>query len=174
MRALRELHGAGPGLRAVLIRFTVTDALETLPLALLGRLPFRPTRLPVPAERHYPVQSVLLPAYGLAVWLLMGSAGHLTLRLAGRTSRLDAVLNVVGLGMLVPMPPLWAADVALVAADRFRLPELGVTHLVAELWEVALFAVGLREVLDVPARPALVLGLGLGGVYVAAVSPVLR
>lgn len=54
----RTTTGAGRcswGLRAVLVRFPVdNDIIETVPLALLGRLPFRPTRPPVPAERHYP------------------------------------------------------------------------------------------------------------------------
>lgn len=27
--------------------------------------------------------------------------------------------------MLIPMPTLWLADAELIAADRFRMPELG-------------------------------------------------
>jgi hypothetical protein len=33
--------------------------------------------------------------------------------------------------MLIPMPPLWLADAALIAADRFRMPELGFVNV---LW----------------------------------------
>lgn len=174
MRELRDVDGIAPGLRAVLIRFLVTDVVETVPLALLGRLPFRSSRLPVAPARHYRAQAVVLPLLGPLLWLLMGSAGHLALRVAGRKSRLDRVLNVVGLGMLVPMPLLWAADVGLIAVDRFRLPELAVTHPAVELWETALFAVGLHETLDVPPRPAAAVGLGMGALYVAVVSPVIR
>ena len=43
-----------------------------------------------------------------------------------------------------------------------------------ELWETALFAVGLHETLDVPPRPAAAVGLGMGALYVAVVSPVIR
>jgi hypothetical protein len=77
-------------------------------------------------------------------------------RLAGQHADLGRVLDVVGLGMLVPMPPLWAADVLMLATDTLRLPGLAVTHATVQLRETALFAVGQRTVLGMPwARAAL-------------------
>jgi hypothetical protein len=147
MQALPHAGGPRLGLRTVLTRFLVTDLIETLPQALLGRRPFTPTRLPIPPQRHYRAQLVYLPAFGVAAWLLMGDAAHGLLRLSRHHSDLGRVLDVVGVGMLVPMPPLWAADVVMLATNTFRLPGLAVTHAVVQAWETALFGVGLHTVL---------------------------
>jgi hypothetical protein len=40
MAQLRGVHGIEPGLRAVLLRFVVTDLVETVPLMSAGRVPF--------------------------------------------------------------------------------------------------------------------------------------
>jgi hypothetical protein len=77
---------------------------------LLGRRPFTPTRLPIPPERHYRIQLLYLPAFGVAVWLLMGGAAHSLLRLSGHHADLGRVLDVVGLG--VPWPPAALAGAA--------------------------------------------------------------
>jgi hypothetical protein len=39
--------------------------------------------------------------------------------------------------MLIPMPPLWLADAALIAADRFRMPELGFVNVPVQVCETA-------------------------------------
>jgi hypothetical protein len=43
--------GRFPALRVVLVRFAITDAVEIIPQALLGRRPFVAARPPVPARR---------------------------------------------------------------------------------------------------------------------------
>jgi hypothetical protein len=166
MRTLPRAGGPRLGLRAVLTRFVVTDLIETLPQALLGRRPFTPTRLPIPPQRHYRTQLLYLPAFGVGAWLLMGGAAHGLLRLAGHHAELGRVLDVVGLGMLVPMPPLWAADMAMLATNTFRLPGPAVTHALVQLWETALFAVGLHTVLGVPWALAVLAGVAASGIYV--------
>ena len=174
MRALPGAGGPRLGLRAVLTRFVVTDLIETLPQALLGRRPFTPTRLPIPSQRHYRIQLLYLPAFGVGVWLLMGGAAHGLLRLSGHDADLGRVLDVVGVGMLVPMPPLWAADVVMLATNTFRLPGLAVTHAVVQAWETALFGVGLHTVLGVPWAPAILAGLAASGIYVVLGARMVR
>lgn len=95
-----------------------------------------------------------------------GGAAHGLLRLSGHDSDLRRVLDVVGLGMLVPMPPLWASDVLMLATDTFRLPGPAVTHALVRLWETALFGVGLHTVLQVPWAPAVLAGVAASGLYV--------
>jgi hypothetical protein len=141
----------------------VTDLIETLPQALLGRRPFTPTNLPIPPQRYYHAQLVYLRAFGVGVWLLMGGGAHGLLRLSGHDADLRRVLDVVGVGMLVPMPPLWAADVLMLATNTFRLPGLAITHAVVQLWETALFAVGLHTVLRVPWALAVLAGAAASG-----------
>jgi hypothetical protein len=51
--------------------------------------------------------------------------------------------------------------------DRFRRPEMAVSHALVELWEAILFAIGFNQVLGLGMVPALDLGPALGGTYVA-------
>jgi hypothetical protein len=106
MRALLRSGRPKAGLAAVVTRFTVQDLVQTLPLELLGRRPFIPAKLPIAPDRHYRAQLVFLPVFGMGQWLLMGSTVHGLLRLAGERSDLSRVLDVIGVGMLIPMPPL--------------------------------------------------------------------
>lgn len=174
---MRALPGAGwpkTGMVAVVTRFTVQDLVQTLPLALLGRRPFIPAKLPVRPEYHYRAQLVFLPMFGIGQWLLMGATAHGLLRLTGERSDLSRVLDVIGMGMLIPMPPLWVCDAALIAADRFRLPELAIVNPTVQLWETALFGIGLRTVLGVPWARAIPAGLAASVVYVLGASRFLR
>jgi hypothetical protein len=155
------------GLWAVTVRFVVTTLTTTLALLLLGRRPFTPPYLTfVGPDRYYLAELLFLPVFGLAIWLLMGAVAHLALRLGGHPGNFDRVLNVVGVGMLVPMAPLWVADWAMIATDTFRLPQAAVVHAIAELWESLLFAAGFHVVLGLPTRAAVALGVALGVVYV--------
>ncbi len=175
--AMRALPGSGwpeAGLVAVAARFTVQDLVQTLPLALLGRPPFRPAKLPIRPEQHYRAQLIFLPVFGFGQWLLMGATAHGVLRLAGQRSDFSRVLDVIGAGMLIPMPTLWLCDAALIAADRFRLPELAFVNPAIQGWETALFGIGLRTKLDVPWRPALLAGLAASVVYVLGAARFVR
>lgn len=174
MRSLPDTGGPTVGLAAVLIRFAVTDLAETLPLALLGRRPFTPARAPIRPEDQYRFQLVYLPLFGLGVWLLMSGTAHGLLRLTGHRSHMRRVLDVVGVGMLIPMPPLWLGDVAMIAADRFSPPGLACTHATVQVWETALFAIGLHTALDVPWRHATLAALAASTVYVLGGSRLVR
>ncbi len=67
-------------------------------------------------------QVFFLPIFGVTIWLLMSAFAHVALRLAGKSSDFDLVLNIVGMGMLIPMAVTWAWDIhdcfALVCAAR--------------------------------------------------------
>jgi hypothetical protein len=159
---------------AVITRFAVQDLVQTLPLALLGRRPFKPTTLPIPPEHHYRAQLAYLPGFGVAQWLLMGAAAHGVLRLTGERADLSRVLDVISIGMLAPMPSLWVCDVALIAIDRFRMPELAVVNPTVQLAETALFGIGLRRVLGLSWLRAVSAALTASVVYVLGASRFLR
>lgn len=154
------------GLAAVTTRFVVTSLTETVPLRMLRRKPFVRSWLPFLSTRdYYAAQQFFLPAHGLAMWLLMSGLGYGALRWKGQSVRLDVMLNVVGMGMLVPMPALWLWDWTMIATDRYRLPQMAVSHALVELWEAMLFGVGLHRLLGVRKAPALGLGVAMGTLY---------
>lgn len=170
-RAFTEL-GAKPrpwwGLWAVGVRFVVTSLTTILALLLLGRSPFTAPYVTFLAPGEYYLAEVFfLPVFGVATWLFMVGVAHLAVRAGGRRCDFDRVLNVVGFGMLVPMAVLWPADWVMIATDTFRLPWTAVTHASVELWEALLFAVGFGKALRLRPLAAVLLGVGLGGVYVA-------
>ena len=174
MEALPDTGGPTVGLAAVLTRVVVQDLVQTLPLAVLGRRPFLPAKLPIRPERHYRVQLVLLPLFGLGAWLVMSSTAHGLLRLTGHRSEVRRALDVIGVGMLIPMPPLWVSDTALIATDRFAMPALAFVNVPVQLWETALFAIGLHTALKVPWPPAVLAGSAASAVYVLGASRLLR
>lgn len=174
MQSLPRTGGPCTGLAAVLTRFLVQDLVQTLPLALLGRPPFAPASVPIRPEHHYRAQVFFLPLFGLGEWLLMGRAAHACLRLTGHHSDSGRVLDVIGLGMLVPMPPLWLGDAVLIAGDRFRMPALGYVNVPVQVWETALFAIGLHTALDVPWRPAALAAVTASSTYVLGASRLVR
>lgn len=174
MRSLPTSGGPEVGLAAVLVRFAVQDLVETLPLALLGRRPFRPAKVPIRPENHYRAQLLFLPAFGIAEWLLMSSAAHCLLRLTGQESDVRRVMDVIGVGMLVPMPALWLADAALIATDRFRMPALSFVNVPVQVWETALFGIGLHAVHGVPWGRAVLGALAASTVYVLGASRLVR
>lgn len=174
MAALPRTGWPRTGLAAAAIRFSGQDLVETLPLAVLGREPFMPTRLPIRPERHYRAQAAYLPAFGLAQWLLMGSTATLVLRLRGERRDLARVLDVVGVGMLVPMPVLWMCDAVLISSGRFRMPELALVNPAIQVWETALIAFGLRTTLGSSPKGAVTAACAASTVYVLGASQVLR
>ncbi len=51
-----------------------------------------------------------MPPFGFLIWVLMGAVSCLLVRLSRREGSFDSVLNVVGFGMLIPMPAVWVWD----------------------------------------------------------------
>lgn len=174
LRSLPDSGGPTVGLAAVLTRFAIQDVAQTLPLALLGRQPFMPAKVPLRPENHYRAQVFFLPVFGLGEWLLMGGAAHTVLRMSGEESDVRRVLDVIGVGMLIPMPPLWFGDAALIAADRFRMPALAFINVPVQIWETALIGIGLHAAVEVPWRRAVLAALTASTVYVLGASRLVR
>ncbi len=183
-RAFDELKSKSApswGFSAVTTRFVITSLTETVPLNALGRTPFAPSRLPfLSTRRYYAAQRFFLPVYGVAMWLAMGALGYGVLRRTGRKgrkgrqARFDEVLNIVGTGMLIPMPALWLWDWIMIATNRYRVLPMAISHASVELWEALLFAVGFHRTLGLRKAPAVGLGVTLGALYSAVSALLIR
>lgn len=102
---LRERPAPLWGFFAVLVRFIGTSVTTVLFLYLTGRRPFRtPSLAFIPENSYYAAEIFFMPLYGFLIWLLMGAVSCLLVRLSRREVSFDTALNVVGVGMLVPMP----------------------------------------------------------------------
>jgi hypothetical protein len=137
------------GLWATLLRFSVTALTSILALRLLGRTPFHPSYLTfLAAEQYYTAEIFFLPLFGLGCWLLSGALVHLVLRGMGKQSDFDWILNVIGFGLLIPMPAVWLIDWISIALDLYGRGTTPLIHSLISLWEIILIGVGLAKMAE--------------------------
>jgi len=165
---LRKKPAPAWGFWAILVRFVVTSLTSILTLYLLDRRPFVDSYLTfLPAESYYAAEVFFLPVFGLAGWVLSSGVVHVILRLAGRESDFDWILNVVGWGLLVVMPAVWLLDWITIGLDVYGEGLTPAIHALISVWEVALFGVGLSKMEPLRFWPACLLGLVVkAGVYI--------
>ncbi len=163
------------GLWAVLIRFVGTSLTTILALYLLDRVPFVPSRLTfLRAENYYAAEIFFLPLFGLAMWLLGSALAHVVLRLAGKVSDFDQILNIVGLGMLIPMPVVWLWDWTTIALNWYQTTVMAISHSLFALWGVMLYSVGFKRILGLWTLLAIGLALIITGLYISLAMVFIR
>lgn len=148
------------GLWAVLIRFAITSLTTTLILYLLNHTPFEPSHLTFLAtENYYATEIFFLPVFGLAIWLLGSAIVHLILRLTRQTSDFDRILNILGMGLLIPMPVIWVWDWAIIALNLYQMMIMAISHSLFALWGVLLYSIGFKQILGL--RTIIAIGLSV-------------
>ena len=164
---LKEKPAPSWGFLAVAIRFVGTSLTTILALHLLGHEPFVPSYLTfLGTETYYRAEIFFLPAFGFALWLLGSALVHLILRLSGRASDFDQILNVVGMGMLIPMPAVWLWDWTTIALDWYKTTVIAASHAVFALWGAMLYTIGFKEVLGFRTSLAGGLAAAITGLYI--------
>jgi hypothetical protein len=148
------------GLYAVVVRGLLDSLLLYLPLALFGRQPSTPPALTfVPADRYFGASVLFAPPFFLAQWLLLSAVLHVILRLLGRPGALDTILNITGMSGLVVGGWLLIWDWIWIALDWHNTTALGLSHLVFDIWAIALTALGFRRLLGLSVRLSIALNL---------------
>jgi hypothetical protein len=153
-RALKSLPAPQAGLIATIERGLLIACFTYLPVWLMGRQPSIPSAISfIPTEGYYGFLAWFTPILFLLEWLLFSSIFHLTLRLAGRASNFDAILNTSAVIDLAVQPLLIIID-WLIFLFFPGLPMLvGVAHwILVMVWITWLFALGFFEVLGMPYR----------------------
>lgn len=177
-RSFEELKGKPApqwGFWAVLIRFIPTSIIVTLPLYLLGREPFTSSSLTfLTTSNYYMAQLFILPIFGVMIWLLMSALAHVVLRLAGKSSDFDQILNIIGMGMLIPMPVIWTWDITMIALNLYVLPVMAVSHTIFQLWEASIEALGFIKLLRLRVAFAICLALIINVTYIAFANIFIR
>ncbi len=139
------------GLGAQFLRALLDSLLVYLPLSLMGRVPTTPSFLPVISTEHYFAALIwMTPLVFIAQLLLSSSLIHVVLRLLGRASDFDRLVNLIGMtalvigAVLIPWDWMWFA---LGGVDQYFL---GLSHLVIDLWAVLLVVLGMKRIFGVP------------------------
>ena len=167
METLRTRPAPFWGLQAVLLRFVGTSLLVSLPLALLGRVPFEPSYIEFIQEKHYyTVLVFMFPVFGIIAWLLMSSFAHLILRLSSHHTDFDQIANVAGMSMLIPMPIVWVWDLTMIMTGAYGLVTMGISHTIIQIWETIIGTIGLKRVVGLRTRTAILVAIAINLIYV--------
>ena len=139
------------GFYAQLLRALLDSLLLYLPVTLLGRVPPTPSYLSfIPTERYYAALIWLGPPVLIAELLMGVSFLHLALRLMGRASDFDQILNIVGMAALIVGAVLIPWDWAWSAIGGVDQYFLGISHLILSLWATLITVIGLKRILGIP------------------------
>jgi hypothetical protein len=163
------------GLMLVSLRFIVTSLTSILSLYLLKRLPFAPSYLSfLSEENYYGAELFFLPVWGIGVWILMGGIAHVTIRISGKQSSVDSILNIIAMGMIVPMPFLWLWDWGSIAIGHYQVINQAVSHSVAQLWEATIQALAFRKLLRLKTSFAFTLAIIINIIYILMATIFIR
>ena len=148
------------GLLAQLVRALMDSFLLYLPVSLMGRLPPAPSNLSfIPTEHYYSALIWLSPIVLIAEMMMMAAFIHIALRLTGRHSDFDQIVNISGMAALVVGAFLVPWDWTWLAIGRVDQYFLGISHLVVSLWAVLITVIGLKRTLGVPVWLATLLSI---------------
>lgn len=151
MDQLRSRPAPHWGFYGQLLRAAMDALLLYLPLALMGLVPPTPSFVAaLPTEQYYSHLVWLAPLVLAAEWLLGASFVHLALRLSGRPSDFDQLLNIGGMVALVVGAFILVWDWVWFTVGGVDQYFLGFSHLAISLWGVALGAIGMKRILAVP------------------------
>ena len=147
---LREQPAPCWGVSAIAFRWLGSALTTGLLSWLLDRPAVAPSYLTFLQTGVHPLAwRGLTLAFGVNIWLLMSALAHLLVRLAGKASDFDRVLNIIGFGMLIPMPAVWLWDWTMLAFNTFQLPAMAISHTLFQIWETGLEALGLHRLLGI-------------------------
>jgi hypothetical protein len=139
------------GLLAQLVRSLLDALLLYLPLSLMGQIPPTPSHLSLfPTERYYGTLVWLAPLVLMSVLLMQAAVMHIVIRLLGRKSDFDQVINITGMAALVVGSALLVWDWLWFAIGGIDQYLLGYSHILLSLWAAAITVIGLKRNLGVP------------------------
>ena len=148
------------GLVAVVLRGLIDSLLLYLPVYLMGWQPPTPSFIPIFSTEHYYRTLIFIgPLLFLAHWLMSGAFTHVVFRLIRRRSDIDLILNIVGMTNLVIAAVIIAWDWLCIAAGWGNQWSLGISHLVIDVWGIAISVVVYKRLLGVPAWLVILLAL---------------
>jgi Yip1 domain len=147
--------------KVVLFFNLLISATSTLARYLLGQNMLMPSALTFLPDEHYLLAQIFfLPVVRMAAWLLNAAIIHLGIRLAGKPSDMDLILNMAGVGYLVIMPYTFLVDWTTIALNAFNSNIIVGLHGVVDLmWSLALSVIGLRQLLGIETKLALTVSL---------------
>ncbi|MGD2206807.1 MAG: YIP1 family protein [Anaerolineae bacterium] len=164
------------GLVSILTRFVGTSLTSILALQMLNFKPFIPSYLTFLADsNYYRAEIFFLPVFGIGAWLLSSGLIHLILRISGRESNIDWIMNVIGFSLLVVIPVVWLLDWTGIAFGFYGAAVTIPIHAGISIWEVVLMGIGFKRLGNLNWPATLLLGFVVkAGVYIPLAAIFIR
>ena len=151
IEAIDRAQGPFLGLNAQLLRGILDSTLLYLPVALLGRKPpTAPFLTFFSYDNYYFTLIWLSPIVFLMQWLIGGTVFHTLFRIFNQKSDIDKILNITGMSGLVIAITLIVWDWAWYLIGFSNQYFLGSTHLLIDIWWIALVSFGMKKSLSCP------------------------
>lgn len=149
---LRDKPAPQWGLYGALIRSVLVSLFWYLPAHLLHRQTASPPVLTIfNPQSYYLAMIIIFPVFTLMSWVLDSALVHVILRLTGRQSDIDQILNINGMGYLIIGPLLVAWDwITLAFGWESAVVTWGLIHLIIDLWYIIFVITGLKRILHLP------------------------
>ena len=148
------------GFFAALQRGLMDSLLTYLPVYLLGRTPPTPSNLSfIPTENYYGALIFLAPIVLVAIWLISSALTHLILKLSYKRSDFDLILNISGFIALVVGSIIILWDGLWLIIGGMNQYTLGISHLVIDIWAIAITTIALKRILSVPVWFGIILSI---------------
>jgi hypothetical protein len=158
----RLKHAPAPnwGFYAAFQRGLMDSLLIYLPVFLLGRTPPTPSYLSAfPTVSYYGTLIFLAPIVLIAEWLTSCALSHLILRLSGRRSDIDILLNISGFVALAIGSVIVVWDAAWLMLGGMTQYTLGISHLIIDIWAIVITTIALKRLQDVPVWFGIILNI---------------
>jgi len=148
------------GFIAALQRGLMDSLFIYLPVYLLGKIPPTPSNLSfISTENYYGALIFLAPIVLIAEWLISSSLMHLILKLSSKRSDIDQILNISGFTALAIGTVIILWDALWLTIGGMNQYTLGISHLLIDIWAIAISIIALKRILDVPVLLGIVLNI---------------
>lgn len=155
------------GFYLVLARFIITDLTSTLALYLLNKVPFTSSYLTFLGEEdYYKAELFFLPVWGLAVWIMMGGIAYVIFRSIKKEVDFDHILNIIAVGMIIPMPFLWLWDWGSIASQHYAVVNQAISHSISQIWEGTIQFIGFKRIIGMKTPAAIMVAILINIVYI--------
>jgi len=139
------------GFAAALQRALMDSLFIYLPVYFLGRIPHTASNLSfISTENYYGALVIIAPPVLLTIWLTSSSVIHLILKLSGKKSDFDQILNINGFTALAIGSVIIVWDLFWIIAGGVDQYFLGISHLVIDIWSVVITTIALNRILGTP------------------------
>jgi hypothetical protein len=138
------------GLVSSFVRAVLNSLILFLPIYLTNHIPAMPPYITFIDKEHYFLfLTIIIPFLFIFQWLFLSGVIYLILRLSGKKTNFDHILNIFGIVSLIvgSFLIIWDWIWVLLNSDNYIL--LGISHLIIDIWAIILTTKCLNRIMGI-------------------------